>query len=354
MNRFSSIVLRFSALACALFLSTGCGGGNIDPLPPVAARAAVSGRVLVTTAALPARATSALASLISDQPIVGATVAFYLSGSQNPVVSTTTDATGSYHLALPLGAQGELRATQHNRLLMSTLVLAMNQIEISKDITLTSTLTYLLKHAPTMENLTEEDIESILLLGEADDLVQQVVNAFKHDEALTVSDDLLTRASLAVKVMNEESASSCQEGQEWCVVVSRLKAEGSGSSARVLLRRVAQSLADGVLPGTVGAGDFTVQWPEGNQLQSLAPDSGFGASGLEVDASNPDNLRRNRVLFVVSNPQGLNETSVLMTAHLNGPPPATENARAIVVDQKLRGVLSQKRSLSRGSNSVLP
>lgn len=342
-----------------MVINLGCGGavgppGGAENRPPIGtALVPVNGQVLVTTTATTTviRSASAPGDFIrSTEPVPEAILIYTAESGANgqTIFRTQADGQGRYSLKVPVGSRGVIRATKNNRELGAFLILsASGTTPVTKNITVESTVANLIRNEPQVAGLAVDHIEEMVRLGEAGILTQSVIDAFKNDTAISNSSEVIAKASEEVKVLSEDSEDACQIGQQWCVVVSRLKISGTSSYTRIMLRKVSQAVAGPVTEGTVGAGEFVVQWPTGNAVQEISQSTMLPEGSLRYKVKTADGQGRTKVVFLATNSSGISDTVVLFNLNLTGLPPTDPAVKATVPEQKLRGILVQKRTPAR-------
>lgn len=331
--------------ACVLLaggLQTGCGSDSRSPIPLDSFT--LSGQVLNTVAGAAGRGALAVGDPVSSTfPVAGATIRFIPAEGTLPGKTVTTSQTGAYTLSfINKPVKGVLEATWGNRKLEAWVdpgASSAFMLNLTRNITVESTVTNQIRKTVGLGSLSAQRMEELVRLGEAGQLAQAVVDSLAADQPLSASLAIIQQGQEEVVGLSNEVGEACEAGQTWCVVVSEIKNHNGVAKARVDLIK-----SESATGGTVGAGQFTVQWPAGIGLTTLVPSPGMAEKLLvKSNGQSPS-----EVVFFVKDAAGFGQTQQLFQLTLSGAPPQSGGEHhASITTQKLRGLLNEKRSASR-------
>lgn len=362
-------MLRMTVVTLTALTIIGCGGGGNHATPIPAGSATITGQVLTVTNVVAARAAEsgergasvAGAVVSSSVPVADAVIQYILDSGEVAQGTATTDANGNFTIKVRVNSlgKGTIRAIKGNSTLEATVDpgnaggAAVNlAIPINLTLTVESTVANRLRKTDELKDVAIAEIIELVRAGEAGVLAQAVIDAFNNNVALTITDAQVKTQAQGVKTVKSEVDTLCAAGQTWCISMTKSRTTEDGKTkARVML---VQQTVTGVTPGTIGAGKVTIQWPGANVPTAIAPVGTITETTL-YQAQLVNKGGQTEIAFVYKPVEGIAATKPLFDITLTtdgAATPATAGTQATVTEQKLRGVLGEKRSASGAA--VLP
>ena len=376
------VVLPFLILGLGLGVM-GCGGGHNSPISLTPrATAQITGEVLVPEEALAGRSASGAQAakekdydkgVVSDKPVAKAEVIFVPDNGGKPV-KTETDESGHFTITVPKKNENEevtgtLKAKKNNTELQSRVEAEDTKpgAESKRNVTVESTAAIELKKLDSMKDISVKELEDLVKSGQAPKITEKIVVALAENKPVEISQEELSEDEEEAQEVEVVTRKDCMDGRQWCLLMTRPKLVKNQSLYRtkLVLVRMNKKAQDNVPDGTVGAGLADVIWPTGAAYDShevaLASRGRFGIEGV-VTSVNPKNAQGETTLSFLfrekdpKNPRkdkkpeerGFDKGRVaILFVYLKGEPQREEGnraARATVTHQKIRGILSEKRS----------
>lgn len=354
MKRRSLFVARLSSLLVLAALAIGCGGsGGAENRPPIATVGGLvlRGAVTVRVSAVGPRE----ASLEAETPVAGANVIFTVEGEGIALSQTVSDANGNYLLPIRSGIRGRVTVLQGNRQL-SAIVLTNTQATgtIERDVNLESTVVEIALRNQNTLSYDVEAMEEAVRIGEAQTLLEEIKAAFKNNRAPAPTQQAIAEGLTKLQTGEQAATRDCLEGQEWCAVISNLEPATAANTyiAHLLLRR---DRTDGNNPetttATVGAGHLVVQVPAGFTLVSISGSAVTGGA-IIVDNSDAETGNTYDISFLYEEATGIGEAAKLADLTVTATRAKTADDRVAVAEQRLLGVLNERRGGSARAVSV--